>query len=181
MTGGISLYIDAVANLVQMSLSDPTTICAIAIFDTVIFHYISYFSVVFRAYRVFKVMKLERKYLEDIYRMKKIRADQFDKENQVTMNHTDEILEPKNLKDLTKSRMRESEFEEELIKNKEKREKEIKACQEAYFLKWIAYIVFVTTIFGTFSYFYINSVFNFMPVFRSFACRKLQSEDIQPS
>jgi hypothetical protein len=72
-------------------------------------------------------MRLEKKYLEDIYKMTQIRADQFDNENSGIAKNND-VLQCKNLNELTKSRMRESEFEEELIKNQKTREYEIKAC-----------------------------------------------------
>lgn len=118
-------------------------------------------------------MKLEKKYLEDIYKMKQIRADQIvDKESPPTIKNTEDIMESKNFKDLTKSRMRESEFEKQMIKNKQQRDKEIKACQEGYFIKLIACIVFATTTFGVFAFIYVDTVFNYMPVFRSLACRK---------
>lgn len=74
--------------------------------------------------------------------------------------------------------MRESEFEEELIKNQTKRENEIKACQEAFFIKRIALIVLGTTIFGVCSYLYIDPFFDFMPIFRATACREIQETPV---
>lgn len=44
-------------------------ICSISIMDTLTFHYIAYFAIIFRGRRIFKVMNLTAKYLDKIYGM----------------------------------------------------------------------------------------------------------------
>lgn len=70
--GGLSLYLDSAINIL-INWTEPTreTVCYLSIFDTLIFHYIAYFSLIFRASRIFKVMGLEKKYLTQIYNLTK--------------------------------------------------------------------------------------------------------------
>ena len=42
-------------------------ICVMSIFTTLIFHYTGYICLILRGFRIFKVMKLERNYLDTIY------------------------------------------------------------------------------------------------------------------
>jgi hypothetical protein len=72
ITGGIGLYLDATLNIVLMSLGPEykELKCLISILTTCTVHYLGYFSLVSRAQRVFKVLRLERKYLDEIYNMK---------------------------------------------------------------------------------------------------------------
>lgn len=71
ITGGIGLYLDSSFNIVLMAMnsSDYSQRCFISIFTTCSVHYLGYLSLVFRAQRVRKVMRLERKYLDEIYEM----------------------------------------------------------------------------------------------------------------
>ena len=69
--GGIGLYLDSSFNIVlgAMTSNEYEFKCLISIMTTCTVHYIGYFSLVSRAKRVFKVMRLERKYLDEIYEM----------------------------------------------------------------------------------------------------------------
>ena len=71
MTGGIGLYLDSSFNILLMALpgSQYKSKCYISILVTCTVHYLGYLSLVSRAKRVFKVMRLERKYLDEIYKM----------------------------------------------------------------------------------------------------------------
>ena len=69
--GGIGLYLDSSFNIIlsAMSSNEYEHKCLISIMTTCTVHYLGYFSLVSRAKRVFKVMRLERKYLDEIYEM----------------------------------------------------------------------------------------------------------------
>ena len=54
-----------------------------SITTTVIFHFTAYFCIIYRAIRIFTVMKLEKKYLDKIYKLA-----QLDNQNQ----HNDDLL-----------------------------------------------------------------------------------------
>ena len=71
ITGGIGLYLDALLNIVLMTMSEDSKKlkCFISIITTMTVHYLGYLSLVFRAQRVFKVLRLEKKYLDEIYNM----------------------------------------------------------------------------------------------------------------
>ena len=70
MIGGINLFLDSMSNIVintkmpkLMFEQETNLICYLSIVTTVIFHYIGYFAIVFRAQRIFKVMQLTKTYL----------------------------------------------------------------------------------------------------------------------
>jgi hypothetical protein len=69
--GGIGLYLDSAFNILLSALTSNEygTKCFISIMTTCTVHYLGYFSLVSRAKRVFRVMRLERKYLDEIYEM----------------------------------------------------------------------------------------------------------------
>ena len=43
--------------------------CILSIFTTLTVHYTGYIYLIFRAYRILKVMKLEKTYLDQLYEM----------------------------------------------------------------------------------------------------------------
>ena len=69
--GGIGLYMDSAFNILLLSMNNNEykSKCLISIMTTCTVHYLGYLSLVSRAKRVFKVMRLERKYLDEIYGM----------------------------------------------------------------------------------------------------------------
>ena len=72
LIGGMALYLDSLVNIAINSNalwnagSEPSGVCVLSILTTLTFHYIGYFSVIFRAKRIFKVMRLTKKYLDRI-------------------------------------------------------------------------------------------------------------------
>ena len=82
--GGLALWIDSCINVTLNSkfyVSDfPTKseveaknvyFCWISIIDTMTFHYIAYFCIIFRGQRIFKIMDLEKRFLKRIYNLTK--------------------------------------------------------------------------------------------------------------
>ena len=46
----------------------PSTFaCYLSLFDTLVIHYIGYFCLIFRAMRIFKIINIEAKFLDNIY------------------------------------------------------------------------------------------------------------------
>lgn len=73
MIGGINLMIDCLLNIyinTENALSN-NAICVLSIFITLIFYFVAYFTIIFRAKRIFKVMGLTQKYLNRIYDLAK--------------------------------------------------------------------------------------------------------------
>ena len=72
LIGGMALYSDSLINIIINSdalwtvRSEAIGVCVLSILTTLTFHYIGYFSVIFRAKRIFKVMHLTKKYLDRI-------------------------------------------------------------------------------------------------------------------
>ena len=73
LIAGFSLYMDTLANLVicylgNLNVEDKydKAIALLSIFTTCSFHYSAYLAIVFRAMRVFRIMRLERLYLDQI-------------------------------------------------------------------------------------------------------------------
>jgi hypothetical protein len=78
IVGGFSLYLDSIVNVAINSkiysfLTDYkdkwTYICFSSVATTLVFHYIAYFCLIFRAFRIFKIMDLEKKFLDRIYKL----------------------------------------------------------------------------------------------------------------
>jgi len=68
--GGIGFYIDSLMNIIiKMTDSHDYLNCILSIVCTMTIHYIGYLCLIFRAKRIFKVMKLEKKYLDRIHNM----------------------------------------------------------------------------------------------------------------
>ena len=71
--GGIGFYLDSVLNIIiAMTNNKETANCILSIICTVNIHYIGYLCLIFRAERIFKVMKLEQIYLDQICNMAKL-------------------------------------------------------------------------------------------------------------
>jgi hypothetical protein len=72
LLGGFSFFMDSVLNcIINWERPSQETVCYLSIFDTLTWHYSGYFSLIFRAFRIFKVMRLEKKYLNKIYNLTK--------------------------------------------------------------------------------------------------------------
>ena len=73
--GGVNLYFDSVINIsINSQLYHNykqkwAYICISSIVTTLVFHYIAYFSLIFRAVRIFKMMELETAFLDKIYKL----------------------------------------------------------------------------------------------------------------
>jgi len=68
--GGIGFYLDSIFNvIIETTGNNNTTNCMLSIFCTMAIHYIGYMTLIFRAERIFKVMKLEKKYLDRLYKL----------------------------------------------------------------------------------------------------------------
>jgi len=72
--GGIGLLGDSWANIAINTdwyggnyQNKAEFICVMSIFTTLVFHYTGYICLILRGFRIFKVMKLERNYLDGIY------------------------------------------------------------------------------------------------------------------
>ena len=70
--GGFFLLLDSIVNVTintnysffQDTKTESYFICIISIVTTVLFHYISYFAIIFRAQRIINVVNLEKRYLD---------------------------------------------------------------------------------------------------------------------
>ena len=67
LLGGIALYIDAIVNILLLNRISQPVSCYSSIVTTLIFHYVAYFSLTLRARRIFKIMSIEERYLDQIY------------------------------------------------------------------------------------------------------------------
>ena len=73
--GGIGFYIHSVVVVIIACTGDAHVNCALALFGSYPVHFLGYLTLVFRAKRIFKVIRLEKKYINQIYSMtKKVKA-----------------------------------------------------------------------------------------------------------
>lgn len=59
-----ALWLDSVINLVISCAPSYVSVCVLSIFCTLTVHYLGYSAIVFRAFRVFRVMMVESNYLK---------------------------------------------------------------------------------------------------------------------
>jgi len=77
LIGGVNLFLDSIVNVAINSKAvwgtdkfiESNGICILSIVTTTTFHYFAFFSVIFRAKRIFKVMRLTKKFLDRIYHL----------------------------------------------------------------------------------------------------------------
>ena len=69
LLGSFGLFLDSILNIIIYFITNIDYQCFLSIFCTMTAHYIGFFSIVFRANRIFKVMKLESVYLKQIYQL----------------------------------------------------------------------------------------------------------------
>ena len=71
LTAGVALFFDSLVNAIlkMIPANDQGAyfICALSVFTTCTSHYIAYFSLIYRAERIFKVIGIENDYLEKMY------------------------------------------------------------------------------------------------------------------
>lgn len=73
IVGGFCLYLDSIVNVTINSKfwtnydNKWIYVCVSSVVTTLVFHYIAYFCLIFRAFRIFKIMDLEKKFLDRIY------------------------------------------------------------------------------------------------------------------
>ena len=78
LIGSAALYVDSVVNTILLIYSvrdfKPDTVnyeckvsCILSVVDTIVIHYIAYFCMIFRAMRIFNILKIEAKFLDNIY------------------------------------------------------------------------------------------------------------------
>ena len=78
LVGGTALYLDAIFNTLLLKYVEPETTtennyqanyfsCYLSLFDTLVIHYIGYLCLIFRALRIFKIINIEARFLDDIY------------------------------------------------------------------------------------------------------------------
>ena len=65
--GGSALYLDAIFNIILLNDVGNNINCYISIFVTMVIHYLAYFCLIYRARRIFYIIKLESMYLDQIY------------------------------------------------------------------------------------------------------------------
>lgn len=67
LLGGVALYIDAMVNILLLNEIDQRASCYLSIVVTLTVHYTAYFSLLFRANRIFRIMSIEALFLDEIY------------------------------------------------------------------------------------------------------------------
>ena len=71
LMGGVALFFDSLVNVILKLISQNETgayiICALSVLTTCTSHYIAFFSLIYRAQRIFKVIDIENDYLEKMY------------------------------------------------------------------------------------------------------------------
>ena len=86
LIGGIGMYLDASCNVIASMQTNSKIICYQSLFLNIVFHYIGYFALIFRARRIAKVMKLESKYLDRIYKLTKSNLNNSSNTNATSTN-----------------------------------------------------------------------------------------------
>ena len=177
MIGGFNLFLDSVCNILintkfeGMGNSEQTTfICLLSIITTLIFHYIGYFCIVFRAQRIFKVMNLTKTYLTKLYQLGQ-NSNFRSISNNGSVRPTDNdisIASPLMRRELT-----ESQFEQKIKMTEQKKEKELYSCRENHYLKQMLYIIFAFFLYGVIVILFLDPMFMFMPIYRSDECHYL--------
>ena len=152
--------------------------------DTLTFHYIAYFAIIFRGRRIFKVMNLTGKYLDKIYNMAQDRNMDYPgnskKEADASDSAQSKSLKTSSFNDSSPQymarhkNMTASQFEKRLIKNERKKEKELYDCREQHYIKLIVLIITFFALFGILVYLQLDPFFMFMPIYRSDSCRIVQ-------
>lgn len=78
LIGSFALYTDSIVNTVLLVYSFASFTaqnvdskckisCYLSVIDTLVVHYIAYFCMIFRAMRIFNILKIEAKFLDNIY------------------------------------------------------------------------------------------------------------------
>ena len=62
-----ALWADSILNLIISALPYYVPVCILSILCTTTVHYLGYFAIVFRALRIFRVMRVEDTYLKQLY------------------------------------------------------------------------------------------------------------------
>jgi len=71
--GGLGFYIDSFINIIiEMTDNHDYFNCTLSIFCTMMIHYVGYLCLIFRAERIFKIMKLEKTHLDRIHNIAKL-------------------------------------------------------------------------------------------------------------
>lgn len=173
LLGGMALFIDSANNVfINWIWPSKEIVCYLSIFDTFIFHYIAYFSLIFRASRIFKVMGLEKKYLTKIYNLTKDHnTDNEDISVQKTTSLSDldqntAPLVPNNKGKL----MTASDFEKQMKKTELKKDQELHNCREAFYFRRIFVIVATLSCIGVVMIIFKSELFMLMPIYRSDEC-----------
>jgi len=69
--GGIGFYLNSLSIIILTWSKNPRSNCILALFASYPIHFIGYLSLVCRAKRIFRVLKLEKKYIDEIYSINK--------------------------------------------------------------------------------------------------------------
>ena len=170
LVGGTGLWLDSLANIVFNTNFDWQTeehknywICTYSILTTFGVHYIGYLCIILRAVRIFKVMQLEKQYLDKMFTIAQ--------DGGVGLAHStkDENETPRSQDSPISAR----KFKKRLQKNEDWKEKELKECEEIHYIKLLARIITVLVSLG-FLLYLIRPLVIFLPLYRENSCLYVQ-------
>jgi len=65
--GGIGFYLNSIINVIVATNLNPSALCMLSIFNAYTIKYIGYLCLIFRSKRIFKIIELEKEYIDKIY------------------------------------------------------------------------------------------------------------------
>lgn len=177
LVGGWCLWVDSIINIYINTSIYPKDlalryeyVCISSIATTFIFNQVGYLCIIFRALRIFKIMVLEKQYLDQIYLL----------QQQAHGSSSLRIQEQKDSEDNEDSSDQEQshsidiqKLEHKMVKLQEKKDRDLAKLDEVKYLKLMTkFIVFFSAI-GILGYF-LYPLFIFVPIYQSSSCFKLR-------
>jgi hypothetical protein len=154
----------------------------VSIVATLTFHYIAYFSIIFRAQRIINVIELEKKYLDQIY---KINPSVEEIENgllatltngsvsdisDVSKSQKSGVSKSKKGEDGTQKVLTAKQFQKKLERQEAKKTQQLENCRENFYIIQILKIISGFSVIGVVCFVFIGSLGFILPIYRSDFC-----------
>ena len=182
LVGGTGLWLDSLANIGlntnfgwQTERRKNYLICIFSILTTFGVHYIGYLCIILRAVRIFKVMQLEKRYLDKMFTI----AKDGGVSPGLSMRDGHDLLGSSGKRfhdggeECHSSPLSARRFKKRLQKNEDWKEKELKECEEIHYVKLLAKIITALVLFG-FVMYLIKPFVIFLPLYRGDSCLYVQ-------
>lgn len=190
LIGCFALYTDSIVNTILLVYSFGTfteknvdsmckSSCYLSVIDTIVVHYIAYFCMIFRAIRIFNILKIEAKFLDNIYDLQMfISANGQLNESSENIPLINKAV-PSRGNESEQNQMNYDQFKDVqqnmLVKQNQNMNEQIKQCNEWLYVIKIGALIIVMSIICVVSLLVPNPLLSFIPIFHSAECLYLSS------